>query len=368
MALIDVVKCDIIDGELCRKFPSEDLKIGTQLIVYPSQTAFFVKGGAICDSFTAGTYTIKTENIPILNKIINIPFGGETPFSAEVWFVNRIVKLDMPWGTPQPIQIEDPKYKIIVPVRAHGQYGLRVNNPRAFLEVLVGNMQSFSTDKIDQYYKGRIISCLNAIIAQQIIEKQVSILDINTQLMSLSNECNNLLNQQLAKYGVEVIEFSIMSINVPHNDDSVIKLKEAKDLAARLSITGRDIYQMERSFDVLEKAAANEGTGGQFAAMGAGLGVGVGVGNAVGNMAGNVINTNPCPPPLFPQQKTYYIYINGNQIPNQTIEQIVGYIRSGVANADTLAWTAGMSQWACLSAIPEIACYLSQPTPPPINL
>ena len=108
--------------------------------------------------------------------------------------------------------------------------------------------------------------------------------------MSLSNECNNLLNQQLAKYGVEVIEFSIMSINVPHNDDSVIKLKEAKDLAARLSITGRDIYQMERSFDVLEKAAANEGAGGQFASMGAGLGVGVGVGNAVGNMAGNVIN------------------------------------------------------------------------------
>lgn len=368
MALIDVVKCDIIDGELCRKFPSEDLKIGAQLIVYPSQTAFFVKGGAICDSFTAGTYTIKTENIPILNKIINIPFGGETPFSAEVWFVNGIVKLDMPWGTPQPIQIEDPKYKIIVPVRAHGQYGLRVNDPRAFLEALVGNMQSFSTDKIDQYYKGRIISCLNAIIAQQIIEKQVSILDINTQLMSLSNECNNLLNQQLAKYGVEVIEFSIMSINVPHNDDSVIKLKEAKDLAARLSITGRDIYQMERSFDVLEKAAANEGTGGQFAAMGAGLGVGVGVGNAVGNMAGNVINTNPCPPPLFPQHKTYYIYINGNQIPNQTIEQIVGYINSGMANGETLIWTAGMPQWVCLSTIPELACYFSQSTPPPINL
>ena len=368
MALIDVVKCDIVDGELCRKFPSEDLRIGSQLVVYPSQTAFFVKGGAICDSFTEGTHTIKTENIPILNKIINLPFGGESPFAAEVWFVNGIAKLDMPWGTPQPIQIEDPKYKIIVPVRAYGQYGLRVSNPRAFIEKLVGNMQSFTTDKIDQYYKGKIITCLNTIIAQQIIEKHVSVLDINTQLITLSDECNALLNQQLDKYGVEVIEFSIMSINVPQDDESVIRLKKAKDLTARLTITGRDVYQMERSFDVLEKAAANEGAGGQIAAMGAGLGVGVGVGNVVGNMAGNMMNTNPCPPPPIPQHKTYYLYINGNQIPDQTIDQIIGYLKNGMANGNTLAWTAGMQQWASLSTIPELACHLPQTTPPPINL
>lgn len=364
MTLIDVVKCDIVEGEICRKFPSEDLKIGSQLVVYPSQTAFFVKGGVICDTFTAGTHTVKTENIPILNKIINLPFGGDSPFTAEVWFVNGIAKLDMPWGTPQPILIEDPKYKIIVPVRAHGQYGLRVSEPRTFLETLVGNMHSFNTDRIDQYYKGRIITCLNAIITQQIIEKQVSVLDINTQLVPLSKECNVLLNQQLARYGVEVIEFSITSVNVPQDDKSVIRLKEAKDLAARLTITGRDVYQMERSFDVLEKAAANEGVGGQMVAMGAGLGVG----NAVGNIAGNMMSTNSCPPPPISQQKTYYLYINGNQIPNQTIEQIVGYVRSGIANGDTLAWTVGMLQWACLSTIPEIACYLLQPTPPPINI
>lgn len=125
---------------------------------------------------------------------------------------------------------------------------------------------------------------------------------------------------------------------------------------------------MERSFDVLEKAAANEGASGQMAAMGAGLGVGVGVGNAVGNMAGSVLNTNPCPPPPIPQQNTYYLYINGNQIPNQTINQISGYIRSGVANGDTLVWTAGMPEWVRLASISELACYLLPPTPPPLNL
>lgn len=104
-ALIDVVKYEMTDGVFCQKFPSDDLKIGSQLVVYPSQTAIFVKGGTICDMFTAGTYTIKTENIPLLNKLINIPFGGNSPFKADVWFVNQIAKLNMPWGTPQPIQV-----------------------------------------------------------------------------------------------------------------------------------------------------------------------------------------------------------------------------------------------------------------------
>ena len=367
MALIDVVKCDIVDGEFCHKFPSDDLRIGTQLVVYPSQTAFFVKGGAICDEFTSGTYTIKTENIPLLNKVVNIPFGGDSPFKADVWFINGISKLDLPWGTPQPIQIEDPRYKIIVPVRAHGQYGLKVKNPRCFLETLIGNMQSFTAAKIDQYYKGRIISALNTIIAKQIIEKQVSVLDINTFLLELSEECEVLLNKQLEKYGVEIIEFSIMSITVPQDDSSVIRLKEAKDLAARLTITGRDVYQMQRSFDVLEKAAGNEGAGGQMAAMGVGLGAGVGIGNTMGNTIGQVMNTNPTPPPPIPQSRSFYLYVNGNQIPNQSISQIADYVRQGLVNSETLVWSVGMPEWAKLIDIPELRSLVQPMTPPPIK-
>ena len=124
MAVIDVVKCPMRDTELCVKFPSNDLRMGSQLVVYPSQVAFFVKGGQIYDQFEAGTFTLKTSNIPLLNKIINLPFGSESPFQAEVWFINLTSKLDMKWGTPTPIQLEDPKYNIIIPVRAFGQYGL----------------------------------------------------------------------------------------------------------------------------------------------------------------------------------------------------------------------------------------------------
>lgn len=175
MALIDVVKCEVNDNEFVYKFPSDNLKIGTQLVVYPAQTAFFVKGGQICDEFTAGTYTIKTENIPILNKLINIPFGGNSPFKADIWFVNQISKLDMKWGTTQPIQLEDPKYGIIIPIRAFGQYGIKISNPRVFIETFIGNMSSFTADKINDYFKGRIIALLSTLITEKMICERVSV-------------------------------------------------------------------------------------------------------------------------------------------------------------------------------------------------
>lgn len=367
MAIIDVVKCEMRNGEFCSKFPSDKLKIGTQLVVYPSQTAFFVKGGVICDGFTAGTYTISTENIPILGGLVNLPFGGETPFKAEVWFVNQISKLDLAWGTPHPIQVEDPKYNIIVPVRAHGQYGLKISNPRLFLETLIGNLASFTTEQINQYFKGKMISALNNIIAQQIISNRISVLDINTMLMSLSESIEELLNKILNKYGISVVEFAIMSINVPEDDPSVLKLKEAKDLVARLNVAGRDVYQMERSFDVLEKAASNEGTGGQFASMGVGIGAGVGIGNAVGNNLSGMINTNPNTPPPIISAQTYYVYLNGQQVGGQTIQQISLYAQQGVVTADTLVWAPGMPAWIKISEVPQLASLVAPIVPPPIN-
>ena len=367
MALIDVVKCEVNDKQFVYKFPSDNLKIGTQLVVYPAQTAFFVKGGKVCDEFTAGTYTIKTENIPILNKLINIPFGGDTPFKAEVWFINQVAKLDLQWGTPHPIQLEDPKYKIIVPVRAHGQYGIKVVNPRLFLQTLIGNMQVFSAEKIESYLKGRLVTALNSLIAQQIIEQNVSVLDINTRLNDLSQTCSDQLNDVFGKYGLSVIEFAIMSITVPESDPSVVKLKEAKDLAARLSITGKDVYQMQRSFDVLEKAAGNEGAGGQMLAMGAGLGAGVGVGSAMGQMTGQMLNTSPVTPPPVNAVKTWFIYLNGTQIGGQTPQQIATYIQQGAANGETLVWAPGMANWVKISDVPELAQFVAPVVPPPIG-
>lgn len=363
MAIIDVVKCEINRSEVCHKFPSQDLRYGTQLVVYEMQTAFFVKGGKILDEISEpGTYTLKSDNIPILGKLINLPFGGNSPFQAEVWFVNRNTTLDIKWGTPVPIQLEDPKYGIIVPVRAFGQYGIKISSARTFLETILGNMHSFTTDSINSYFKGKLLSNLNSILAQCIIDQQISILDINAHLMDISMSCQTQIHKYFEKYGISLEDFSIISINVPQEDPSFLQLKEAKSTMAQLNITGRDIYQMKRSFDVLETAAHDQSNGSQFM----GLGIGVGLGGIMGSLSQQTINTSPqmTPPPIF-QEKTYFVYINGEQVGGQTISMISSMIRSGRINGSTLVWTSGMDSWKQIQDIPEMSELLVNNLTPP---
>ena len=355
----------MLDSELCLKFPVEDLRLGSQLVVYPSQVAIFVKGGKIYDLFTSGTYTLTTNNIPLLNKLINLPFGGDSPFKAEVWFINLTSKLDMKWGTPAPIQIEDPKYNIIIPVRAFGQYGLRVSSPELFLKALIGNMSTFSTEKVDSYFKGKLLSNLSVAIAEKTLKDNISFLDISSHLVELSDYCNGAINEHFVKYGLELLEFSIISINIPQDDPSIVKLKEAKDLAAKIKITGRDIYQMQRSFDVLEGAANNQGATGQVTGVGIGIGIGAGLNSQIGMMAGGVLNTNPVMPPPLPHQQTFFIYVGGQQIGGQTIPMIQQLIIKGSVGKETLVWAQGMQDWMPAGQVPVLANLFV--TPPPVS-
>lgn len=352
MALVDVISWESNDREYCNRFPSDALKLGSQLVVHPAQTAFFVKGGQICDEFKAGTYTLKTENLPLLNKLINLPFGKQSPFKAEVWFVNQTVRLDLKWGTQQPILLEDPKYSIIIPVRAFGQYGIRISTPRTFLESLIGNMNVFSLESIDSYFKGKIISITSSVIAKRIAEDKISILDISLHLANISDYCRTEINTFFEKYGITLEDFSIMSINIPQEDPSFVRLKEAKATAARLSVLGRDFYQMERSYNVLDKAAGNPGVGSQFM----GLGIGMGLGNIISGMAAQSINTNPqpMPPPVTQKETLYHLYLNGQQLGGMTISQIMQMKNSGMVSEDTLIWTAGMDTWKAIKDVPDL--------------
>ena len=124
---------------------------------------------------------------------------------------------------------------------------------------------------------------------------------------------------------------------------------------------------MERSFDVLEKAAGNEGVGGGVVAMGTGLGAGIGMGGAISGMVNQTMNTgeSQVPPPL-PMSTTYFIYINGQQIGNQTVQNIAAFISQGVVRPDTLVWKNGLPSWVKAIDLPEIASLFNQQTPPPI--
>lgn len=363
MALIDVIQWESSNRELVYRFPSDDLRLGTQLVVHPGQTAFFVKGGQIADCFESGTYTLHTSNLPLLNKLINLPFGNKSPFKAEVWFINQLSILDSKWGTPSPIQLEDPLYGVIVPVRAFGQYGIRVSQPRLFLETLVGNQTAFSLQKVDMYFKGKMMASLSNILSTKISQDRISILSINSHLLDMSSYIRQQLDSEFDKYGLRLESFEIMSVNVPEDDPSFQKLKEAKDMAARIKITGRDIYQMQRSFDVMEKAASNEGGNvGSMMGVGMGLGAGVNIGNQMGNMAAQTLQV--APPPLS-QATAYYVAVNGQQSGPYDLLTIQTFIDSGQINAQTMVWKAGMPAWAPASTLMELAPRFGA-CPPPV--
>ncbi|MDG2153498.1 MAG: SPFH domain-containing protein [Crocinitomicaceae bacterium] len=374
MAIIDVVKYESTSDQFVWKHPVQDLKLGTQLVVNVSQKAFFVKGGEICDEFHAGTNTLKSGNIPLLNKLINLPFGDDSPFQAEVWYVNLLSFLDNKWGTPSPIQLEDPKHKVIVPVRAFGQFGMSIADPRKFLESLVGNMSDFSVDKVMDYFNGVLVSSITSAIGKKVVEDNVSILEIQAMLKEVSSYCKKQIEEEFIKYGIQIENFFVMSINFPEDDPSFVKLKEAKDLAAKVNIAGKDVYQMDRSFDVMDKAAENEGTMGGTMGAGMGMGMGFGMGNVMGNMTGNM-NTGQqsqqgkggATPPQPPNMGQYFVLINNQQNGPHNLESMKMLIGQNQINRDSLVWKQGMSDWGNILDQEDLKALFGQVPPPPPN-
>ena len=140
MAIIDVVKWEAGDDVYTWRYPSQELGTWTQLIIAESQEAVLVKEGRMLGLFRAGRHTLDVNNFPFIRDFVEIPTGGRTLFTAEVWFVNKAIPLDVKWGTGDPIQLHDPVYGIMFPVRAFGQYGVQGEDSKKFLQKLVGTI------------------------------------------------------------------------------------------------------------------------------------------------------------------------------------------------------------------------------------
>jgi len=293
MAIIDVVKYNGSSDVFAWKFPSEELGTWTQLIVNESQEAVLFKGGQALDVFPAGRHVLDTANIPLLCKFVNLPFGGRSPFTAEVWYVNRVHSLDIKWGTPSPIQLQDPRYKIFIPVRSFGQFGIQITDPRKFLIKLVGTLPVFDKENVQRFFKGLYLTKVKDAISGYLVRQNVSILEINAHLDELSTSLKERIEPVLDEYGIRLLNFYVNDVNIPEDDEGVKKLKDALAKRAEMDIVGYN-YVQERSFNTLEGAATNPG-GGQSGLMGAGmgLGMGVGLGGAFGGqMAGVAQNIN----------------------------------------------------------------------------
>lgn len=278
---------------------SDELGTWTQLVVHEAQEAVLFRDGKAFDLFGPGRHTLSSDNIPLLREFVNLPFGGKSPFKAEIWFVNTVHSLDVKWGTTSPIQIQDPRWGVFLPVRAYGQFGLRVADSRKFLVKLVGTLNLFDREALARHFRGLLVSGVKDLLSAFIVFEKKSVLELNAYLNEISSHMGKSLAPDLEAFGLELINFFVTSVNVPEEDPAVMRLKAALARRAELEILGTD-YRQQRSFEVLDKAAANEGGGGTMqAAMGMGMGFGIGgaLGTSAKELAGHLgtVEGRPCP-------------------------------------------------------------------------
>lgn len=297
MAVIDLVKIDVpSDNFIVQKFDSEnqwELRLGTQLVVNEGQEAIFVKGGVALDVFTPGTHTLTTGNIPFLRKITNSLFDGKTPFTAEVWFINKTVKRDLKWGTPQRIPLFDPQLNFPINIGAFGQWGFRVNDSRSFVTQIVGAQLGADSKKIYNYFIGEIIEKINQTISA-FIGNGLSVFQINSKLVDISHAVISSISSEFDRFGIELVNFSISNISIPPDEMNKIQEVMSKKMEMQ-QLGGTPVgqgYIAAKSFEVMKEAAQNQGAIGGIMGGGIGLGLGIGAGVPMGQQAAQTVQSS----------------------------------------------------------------------------
>ena len=253
MAIFDRIKYDGArnnESWLVYKANIENIALGSQLIVGMGQEAIFVKGGRAQDIFTPGTYTLQTRNLPMLRSVVGKAFGGNTPFTAEVIFVNTTNKLTVKWGTPAPINMKDPT-GLILGLRARGNFAVKIYDTKTFVNQIIGtaNLNSkFDSDIIWDKFNPLINTKFQSQLMQLIMQRNISFLQIAAYYDELSKITFNEMKQDFKDCGLELVNFFVESINAPESDTEYFVEGTKK------KVFGEDNYKRERIFKIVEES------------------------------------------------------------------------------------------------------------------
>jgi len=275
MAILDLIEHpDEYADEIVHRVPqsgSGEFRLGSQLVVRESQRAVFFRDGKALDLFGPGRHTISTNNIPLLTGLLGIPFGGDSPFRAEVYFVAMREFTDMKWGTPQPLVYRDAELGM-VRLRAFGTYSMRVADPQLFVTQVVGSRGAYSTGAIDEFLKGVIINEFNDLLG----ETKTSILDIQGMTREIADTARHALGDDFERLGLQLTTFQIAAVTPPEEVQK--RIDERSGMAA---LGDMRTYTQFQTAQAIRDAAQNEGAGGAGAATGVGFGAGIGMGQAM---------------------------------------------------------------------------------------
>jgi excisionase family DNA binding protein len=254
MGIMDFLKGELLEiiewtddsrDTLSFRFPDEDkaIKRGAQLIVRESQVAQFVYLGEFGDTFAPGKHTLTTDNIPILTRLQSWKYGLESPFKADVYFLNTRLFTGNKWGTANPIMMRDADFGI-VRARAFGTYDFKVVDPKLFLKEVAGSDQNFRLDEFADTMRSRIVSVFSDALASA----QVPVLDVATRYSELGEALLPLINPVVgAKYGLQIASFIVENVSVPPEVEAAIDKRSS--MAAVGNLNDFVKYQMAKGME-----------------------------------------------------------------------------------------------------------------------
>jgi membrane protease subunit (stomatin/prohibitin family) len=250
--------------ELVHRIPEEgsgEIKYGAQLTIRENQAGvFFYKGKAI-EAFGAGRHTLKTANIPILTKIISVPWGLSSPLRAEIYFVNLKIFTNLKWGTRDPVAFKDSELGLIR-LRAFGVFNLQIVQPVLFINSLVGTQGMFTTAEIEEYLNRVIVSRFNDYMGETID----SILNLPARYDQLSEKLAKRLQADFSRFGLGLTHLYLNAITPPPD------VQQAIDDRSRMGVF-KDMNKLMQMKAAMAMEKASEAYGGSGTGMGMGLGL-----------------------------------------------------------------------------------------------
>lgn len=365
---VDIIEWkDSSNDTMVWRFPryQDEIKQGAKLTVRESQAAVFVNKGQIADVFSPGMYTLNTDNLPLLSTVMGWKYGFNSPFKAEVYFVNTKNFTDQKWGTKNPIMLRDPEFGPIR-VRAFGTYAIKVSDPATFLREIVGTDGNFSTDEITGQLRNMIVSRFTDALG----ESKIPVLDMASNYDEFGDLIRNKIDPEFGEYGLTISKFLVENISLPPN------VEEALDKRSSMGIIGNlNQYAQFQAANAMEKAAENPGGGGEGMSMGMGM--------AMANQMANMMNpqnqnqnqnqntgggSGAVPPPL-PNAVEFFVAEGGQQTGPFGLPQLGEMIKQGKLTKESLVWKQGMAAWTAAGEVQEFSNLFGAvppPLPPPV--
>jgi membrane protease subunit (stomatin/prohibitin family) len=279
MPAIDVVEwTDFTGEEIVHRWPAygqANIHLGSQLVVRESQNAVFFRDGKALDVFGPGRHTLVTANLPLLDRLVNLAFGGATPFQAEVYFVNLRTFTNLKWGTAVPVIFRDSELQT-VRLRAFGMFTMRVVDPQLFVNKVVGTEHRYDTESVAGWLRDFIVARFNDLLGETLD----TVLDLPGRYDEIGAATKARLTQDFRNYGMQLEDFLIDAITPP---DEVVEMIDQRAAMEAVGDVGR--FTRYRTAQAIGDIAHAEGGGGA-AATGAGLGAGIGLGATMAQLMG----------------------------------------------------------------------------------